>query len=141
MKVIMIILSLIVSQLAQSTEKSAHDEHGSHQHSTKHKKHEPPKLSLNQGNKWQMDEHTRKMFHVMEQRSQTNLSPKKLGEQLNQDLQKLINGCTMSGEAHDQLHLFLTPFIPAVKSLSETGSTKSLEEVKLALHNYANYFK
>lgn len=141
MKTLMIILSLIASQFALSTEKSAHDEHGSHEHSTQHKKHESPKLTLNQGNKWHMDEHTRKMFKVMVQRTETNDTPKALGELLNKDLQKLIKGCTMTGKAHDQLHLFLTPFIPAVRTLAHDGSEDKLHEVKNALKAYKYYFE
>ncbi|WP_154221925.1 hypothetical protein [Marinicella rhabdoformis] len=141
MKVIMIILTLIASQITHGKGESNQQNHDLHEHNSHHKSHEPPKPSLNQGKKWQMDEHTRKMFQVMVQRTQTDMTPKMLGEQLNQDLQKLIKGCTMTGQAHDQLHLFLTPFIPAVQALAHDGSAHKLHQVKSALKDYKNYFE
>ena len=141
MKNIKTILYLTTLCTLSAIPQSYAEEEHHHNHGKKHANQQKHELSLNHGAKWQMDEHTRKMFQVMAQRTETNETPKALGELLNEDLQKLIKGCTMTGKAHDQLHLFLTPFIPAVKSLAETGSTKALEEVTLALHNYADYFR
>ncbi|MFT5113961.1 MAG: hypothetical protein ACI8P9_003294 [Parasphingorhabdus sp.] len=40
------------------------------------------------------------------------------GVQLKAQLDKLIRGCTMTGESHDQLHVFLAGYIPAIKGLA-----------------------
>ena len=109
-----------------------------HQHKAAQDSH---KLSLDGGAKWQMDSHTRGMFETMSQRIDTGGDPKQLGSKLKEDVHKLIQGCTMTGAAHEQLHVFLTPFIPAVTELSEQGSDASLEQVTHALRNYQNYFE
>ncbi|MGJ8662223.1 MAG: MBL fold metallo-hydrolase [Marinicella sp.] len=96
---------------------------------------------LNQGAKWQMDSHTRTMFQQMSQRVATGGDLIGLGEALNGDLQQLIQGCTMTGAAHDQLHVFLMPYMSAVKNLSEHGSKDAFQEVKHALDDYQNYFE
>lgn len=96
---------------------------------------------LNQGKKWLMDEHTRDMFKVMSERVQSGGDSKKLGIALNEDLNQLIQGCTMTGAAHDQLHVFLMPYFSAVNALSETGSESALKEVKQALTDYQSYFE
>jgi ribonuclease BN (tRNA processing enzyme) len=96
---------------------------------------------LNQGKKWPMDQHTREMFEVMSQRVDQGGNLRKLGAALNQDLNQLIQGCTMTGAAHDQLHVFLMPYFSAVKELSESGTESALKEVKQALDNYQTYFE
>ncbi len=96
---------------------------------------------LNQGEKWLMDQHTRDMFNVMSQRVNAGGSLSKLGTALNDDLNQLIKGCTMTGAAHDQLHVFLMPYFSAVNELTETGSEIALKEIKQALKDYQNYFE
>ena len=99
------------------------------------------KPSLDHGAKWKMDSHTRNMFASMSERIDAGGDLKKMGGQLNEDLQKLIQGCTMTGAAHDQLHLFLAPYITAINELSQQGTEEALEEAKHRLHDYQNYFE
>ncbi len=107
-------------------------------------------LKLNNGNKWKMDEHTRKMSSLMEKTffaadhsNLTNL--KMLGEQLEEQLGKLINGCTMRGEAHDQLHLFLADYVPSVQNLVKAKdydkARSTAIKLKRNLKTYKKYFK
>ena len=96
---------------------------------------------LNVGEKWPMDSHTRKMFAVMSQRVKDGGESKQLGVMLHNDLQQLIKGCTMTGAAHDQLHVFLMPYMSAVKDLSETGSVTAFKAVEQALDDYSLYFE
>ena len=101
-----------------------------------------PGLSLNDGKKWQMDDHTRKMFAEMDSRlSEHKGELKKLGEGLEDDLDKLVRGCTMVGGAHDELHRFLIQYLPAVSKLENTGSKESLAQVKRLLETYPNFFE
>jgi len=96
---------------------------------------------LNHGAKWQMDTHTRDMFKTMSQRVELGGDSRALGKALNNDLQQLIKGCTMTGAAHDQLHVFLMPYMSAIKELSKEGTQTALEKVKKVLHEYRDYFE
>ena len=47
----------------------------------------------------------------------------------------------MTGEAHDQLHVYLLHLIPAIQEVSENGSGKSLKDVEELLNEYPKYFE
>lgn len=102
---------------------------------------EGQKLVLNDGQKWETDEHTRTIFATMRARLDSELSGKELGAALEGDLQKLIQGCTMPGEAHKQLHVFLMGYLPAVAHLSESGHEHARESVVSLLDEYPKYFQ
>lgn len=99
------------------------------------------KLTLNDGEKWQMDEHTRTMVKTMVDRAEKGGDADAVAKGLKSDLDKLIQGCTMTGAAHDQLHVFLTSFIPAVQKANATPSEESLEAVEALLQKYGKYFE
>ncbi len=103
-------------------------------------------MVLNNGVKWQMDEHTRASFTKMagsflkaDHISLEGDGLKQVGADLQVDLDGLIQGCTMTGEAHNQLHLYLTGYIPAVQALSETGNLENAKAVKYYLEIYGDY--
>ena len=79
-------------------------------------------LSLNDGARWKMDEHTRGVF-AETRTTLAGTAPASLdeahalGETLDTQLNRLISGCTMDGAAHDELHVFLTAWMPAVAAL------------------------
>jgi len=47
----------------------------------------------------------------------------------------------MTGDAHDQLHVYLTGYIPAVAALSESGGIEDATKVRYYLENYSEYFE
>ncbi len=107
-------------------------------------------LSLKNGELWAMDNHTRTLSKKMKQTfvsadhsSQANLNT--LGKKLQTQLDELIAGCTMTGEAHDQLHIFLTKHIPTIKALSEANNYDSARasaiKLKGQFENYQKFFK
>ena len=105
-------------------------------------------LQLNDGAKWKMDDHTRLVFSEMAQSflgsdplSQNSETLKQVGAELQMDLNRLIRGCTMTGPAHDQLHKFLTGYMPAVASLAGTGQLEDAKRVKHYLEMYDKYFE
>jgi len=98
-------------------------------------------ITLNDGQKWELDDHTQMMFKAMTERVDAGGDINAVGKGLKSDLDKLIQGCTMTGEAHNQLHAFLTPFIPAVQKLSTNGSAESLKTVEELLQKYPKYFE
>ncbi len=107
-------------------------------------------LSLNQGKRWQMDDHTRmssrqmqKTFFDADHSSLSALNA--LGEELEHQLEGLIAGCTMNGEAHEQLHLFLNEHIATVAALSKASNYQSAVESAIKLkgqfESYQQYFE
>lgn len=107
-------------------------------------------LALDNGEKWLMDEHTRNKMAEMEaafysadhsQRESLNA----LGVSLSKDVEELVAGCTMEGKAHDQLHVFLTDYIPAVQSMSTADTLDEARDlainIKGQLDNYKQHFK
>lgn len=90
-------------------------------------------LALDAGKKWLMDEHTRATFAeirtlVTGAEVATTADAATLAGALDGKLGTLIAGCTMSGAAHDQLHVFLTDFMPAVKALGESPEIEQARE-------------
>lgn len=89
--------------------------------------HAATKLTLDGDRKWQMDAHTRAALATIEARlakgpaTEDVAGYRALGEDLDAELQSLVRGCTMTGPAHDQLHVWLTAFIPAVGALKDAG--------------------
>jgi len=109
-----------------------------------------PGLQLNGAERWEMDEHTRTMLAKMEQTffqadHSTLVGLKGAGVQLDAQLEALINGCTMQGEAHNQLHIFLTDYMPTVKGLVDAKdydeARDSAIRLKGYLESYKHYFK
>ncbi|MEE9403714.1 MAG: hypothetical protein V3V20_02370 [Algisphaera sp.] len=109
-----------------------------------------PKLVLNEGRKWRVDDHTRRTFSKMQSefsvagRSSAQ-SLRATGQQLNVRIQELIKGCTLVGPAHNQLHLFLEKFMPAVDSLTHAtersvGESRA-SEIEKMLASYNDYFE
>lgn len=102
-------------------------------------------LQLNGTQKWRMDDHTRKMFATMvarlEGRSAEELASRQLGRELDEDLDSLVQGCTMTGDAHRELHKYLGAYIPAVQALATEGDEGSVREVQRLLELYPRYFE
>tara|TARA_R110001592_G_scaffold16881_1_gene71347 strand:+ start:23325 stop:23798 length:474 start_codon:yes stop_codon:yes gene_type:complete len=105
-------------------------------------------MSLNNDEKWEMDDHTRQSFAQMVElflntdiASLNNDELKSYGIALQKNLDDLIRGCTMEGEPHDQLHIFLMGYMPEVEELSNSGSQENAQNIQYYLENYSKYFK
>ena len=105
-------------------------------------------LTLNGEAKWQMDEHTREVFGTMVGRLEgvdlaaaTEDDLKASGAVLREDLEALIAGCTMAGDAHNALHQYLTLYMPAVDGLAKTGGAGEAEKVRELLDLYPQFFE
>ena len=137
-----------------------HHDHSDHGDAYSHADHEHPSessqdtnqpiynLQLDGANKWTMDDHTRKTFLEMSARFQ-GLNPhetsqndlRTLGSNLEKDLESLIAGCTMQGAAHEELHKYLTAYMPAVRTLTAEGSPENATRVISLLELFPNYFE
>lgn len=107
-------------------------------------------LRLDDGRKWQSDDHTRASISrirsaVTSADTGTVEGARALGASVKKELDVLIRGCTMTGEAHNQLHLFLGRFIPAVDSLAEApdaaAAKQAHKQVTELLDTYDRHFE
>ena len=74
-------------------------------------------VPLNAGEKWKMDSHTRNSIGRMKQLIE-GMETTTLGKSLAGEFHDLMKGCTMQGEPHDQLHVFLNELMPEILALS-----------------------
>ncbi|MCW8882305.1 MAG: hypothetical protein OQL17_12210 [Sedimenticola sp.] len=107
-------------------------------------------LSLNNGERWEMDAHTRTMTKQIQKAffsaDHTTLEGlKAVGKTLEQQMQELIAGCTMSGKAHEQLHVFLSQHIPTIEALATSDNYTTARDnairLKGQLDTYQKHFK
>jgi len=105
-------------------------------------------LVLDNGRRWLMDDHTRSTFAKMatsfldlDQGSLEGEGLKTAAADLQVLTADLIRGCTMTGEAHDQLHAYLTGYMPAVEALSKSGRIDDAGKVTHYLESYDEYFE
>ncbi len=105
-------------------------------------------MALNDGHKWLMDDHTRASFAAMadsflgaDHGALTEEGRKEAGAALDAQLKDLIQGCTMEGPPHDQLHIFLSGYLPAVAALSNSGKVEDAQRVEHYLRSYGQYFE
>lgn len=109
-------------------------------------------LALNNGSKWTVDSVTSENFvflkNVAENFAQKPFPDQKQFGMVANDLQngfnKLIQQCTMKGDAHNELHKWLEPALQNVKDLKNSTDTaqskKTFDELKGRLENFRNYF-
>lgn len=107
-------------------------------------------LVLNGTEKWPMEAHTRAaMVGIRDRLSaatvESTSEAAQLADQLDSDLNGLIGGCTMGGEAHDQLHVFLTAFQPAINGLRMAADGRAagaqVETLQRMVHQYDAHFE
>lgn len=101
-------------------------------------------LSLNDGEKWQVDDHTRqsiKRLTILVEQT----PPEELGQAMAGEINLLFKGCTMTGPAHDQLHLILAEMLGRVNGLysSDTAEERKVEisAIKNLLDKYGAHFE
>lgn len=101
-------------------------------------------VPLNAGKKWQMDEHTRSSIARMKQLVES-AKAETLGKSLAGEFHDLMKGCTMQGEAHDQLHVFLNELMPRILALPADGNEGEFkaekEKIQKLLQEYGQYFE
>lgn len=96
----------------EQPKESAHESH--HEHSES--------IVLNNGSKWKVDEPMMEVILKMEGDVNTfmtseNKDYKAFQVSLQADIDNLTSNCTMKGQAHDELHKWLLPYIDMVELL------------------------
>jgi hypothetical protein len=124
----------------QACDKHGHENAG-------HVSHDPGKpgaeLRLDDGRKWQADSSTNhgigKMRETVEDfTSESDVEA--LKPVLEQQFNHILKGCTMQGEAHNQLHRYLVPLKLRIEKLDNGNKAGALPELKAYLAAYRDYF-
>lgn len=101
------------------------------------------KIVLNKGEKWEVEVKMMKIIRGIESDA-VNFKGKSLSEytiladSLDSKLNNLTSNCTMTGQAHDELHKWLVPFMEKVDSFA---SIKSVESGKQFVKTIIQDFK
>lgn len=111
-----------------------------HQHS------DDEAIQLNEGKKWKVDEKMMAHIRTMEKdiASFDNLKPENypiLAADLKKNLDLLTSNCTMKGQAHDELHKWLLPFIDLADNFSKDKSAEQFAEIQNSFKTFNQYFE
>ena len=146
MKTIIFILFASAALLA-----GCNHQHGNDQNHATHDSHENESgsLHLNNGTKWkinpEMIPHITASDKLLADFQVASGDHKVLAEKLKENNDKLIASCTMKGEAHDQLHVWLLPHVKLVNELSDAESEDDAEhiiaEIKESRETFDRYFQ
>lgn len=111
--------------------------------------HQSSPVQLNQGQRWKANPETTAGIAAMqailtkyEGRTGDSAGRTALREELESAFQDIFKKCTMTGEAHDQLHNYLIPIQALLKKVnSETESQNAIGELTKYLATYQDYFE
>ena len=115
-----------------------------HSHSEKESQ-----LVLNNGNKWKLDEATRSNMDSIRKAVQTvgkstEKNYVKAASDLENDANRLVSQCRMSGKDHDMLHLWLENFLSDLKQLkasSKEDQPMAFERIETLVKEFGDYFE
>jgi hypothetical protein len=108
-----------------------------------------PEVELNKGAKWEANPETTKGIGVMQgllgefTPEPTVEDYRALHKKLSTSFQSILQQCTMTGEAHNQLHNYLLPLKSQIDKLGSENLAvcqKVMPEVKAYLMKYSHYF-
>jgi len=112
--------------------------------------HEHDGVVLNNGEKWEVVEHMMAHIQRMENdvtnfNGKTVVEYKTLSEDLIDNLNLLTSNCTMTGQAHDELHKWLLPYIDLANEFTEIETEVEAEEyfqqIQTSFVTFNQYFK
>lgn len=107
-------------------------------------------IALNNGEKWKLDDkmlvHIRNMENDINAFENTSNSDyKELAKKLQSNLDLLTSNCTMKGQAHDELHKWLLPYIDLVNVFSKTTNKQELvvqfKKIQSSFLTFNQYFQ
>jgi hypothetical protein len=106
-------------------------------------------IQLDKESKWKANIETTEGIQAMSSRIAEDESNsikhyKKLASDLNDLKNNIIKECTMEGESHDNLHVFLVPLVDKIEALGEVNSVHEgaeiTKDIREHLEVYYNYF-
>ena len=111
--------------------------------------HTPGAVQTNNGQRWKANPETTAGIASMqailakyEEKTGDAAGRTALQEELELAFQDIFKKCTMTGEAHEQLHNYLLPMKNMFEKIGgATESEPALEQLKKHLEEYQNYFE
>mgnify|MGYP003606226052 FL=1 len=103
-------------------------------------------IQLNDGQKWKVDVDMMAHIRTMENDvtsfdKETPENYQLLADNLKKNLDLLTSNCTMKGEAHDELHKWLLPYIELVDDFSKDKSNENLAKIQESFTTFNQYFQ
>jgi hypothetical protein len=125
-------------------------EHGDHQHdettpnATEDHSHQAATVQLNNGARWAANPETtegiNKMMMLIEGAEKAeSLDIEEFRSLLHKEFRMIFQKCTMTGEAHEQLHNYLFPLKEQMDNMQ--GTPEEIAEFKKYLNTYSQYFE
>ncbi|MBL7960700.1 hypothetical protein JNL27_10730 [bacterium] len=124
-----------------------------HNHNETESSHKTEPVQLDQGKKWKADQQTNEGVAKLQslvtvfktQTPRPGLEDyRRLNSQLQTELDLVFKKCTMTGNAHQQLHNFLVSIIKDLNTLKEDdlkASEHAFHTMEKNLFSYTNYFE
>ena len=106
-------------------------------------------IKLDNGTKWQSNSETNEgvlkmQINIKDMSTNTLEEYYELAEKLNVDKNYVIKNCTMKGDSHDNLHVWLLPLIAKIDALSEANTIEEAAKLKQSIeenvNEYSDYF-
>jgi hypothetical protein len=103
-------------------------------------------VKLDNGKKWKANPETTQGIKNMRDMVKTQMETGKtdavkLQQNLNKEFNTILQKCTMTGEAHNQLHNYLIPIKDKIKKLSANTPKAEIQELMTYLDSYKTYFE
>ena len=146
-KKVLLTLACVVMLMACNSKKNIEAEHS---HSNHEHTHQEAGIALNNGTKWKVNADMLPHINAMEDavaefNSEDASAVNELGEALKAHNKELISSCTMKGDAHNELHKWLHPYMDLLEKLSavddQDEGKKLLEELKASFSTFHTYFE
>lgn len=107
-------------------------------------------IVLNNGAKWKVDENM--MVHIQNMENDINGFEAKstddyaaLAKKIESNINLLTSDCTMEGQAHDELHKWLLPFIDLSDAFSDSKTEEeyasNFQKIKTSFTTFKTYFE
>ena len=102
-------------------------------------------VSSNNGMLWNANAETtqgiKNMQDLLDNYSSETGNSEKLISDLKEEFAMIFKKCTMTGEAHDQLHNYLIPLKTKIQNLSSGITVEKTDDIKKYLKDYFSYFQ
>lgn len=141
---------LLLSSCGNSTNEKSNNQTEVAEQNNHHHDDESEAIELNNGEKWKVDAnmltHIRNMENDINNFANVEQKDfKSLAEKLQTNIDSLTSNCTMKGQAHDELHKWLLPYIDNVNQLSkakdEVEASKQFENIQISFQTFNQYFQ